>query len=56
MLRQKLSSSLPQVSKHPQLLSHLVHELISFDSNLREDWGYNGGQDAEDWRGLAWRY
>ena len=54
MLRQKLAAFLPRVAAQPQLLSHLIHELMSFDASLRDDWSYTGGSVAEDWRGLTW--
>ncbi|MCJ1246578.1 hypothetical protein MMC30_003787 [Trapelia coarctata] len=54
MLRRKIFTLLPQISKQPQLLSHLMHELMSFDVSLREDWGYDGGFGAEGWKGLTW--
>lgn len=54
MLRRKISSFLPQISKQPQLLSHFIHELISFDVNLTEDWGYRKDHGVQEWKGLAW--
>ena len=54
MLRNKLYSLLPQIAKQPQLLSHLMHELMSFDVSIRDDWGYDGGFGADGWKGLTW--
>lgn len=54
MLRHKMSMSLPQVAKQPQLLSHFIHELMNFDVSLREDWGYDGGCGVDGWKGLTW--
>jgi hypothetical protein len=54
MLRTKIGSSLPAVAGQPQLLSHLMHEVMAFDTTIREDWGYDGGQGLEGWKGLAW--
>jgi hypothetical protein len=54
MVRQKVTTILPQVAQQPQLLSHLMHELMSFDTSLRDDWGYDGGQGFEGWKGLTW--
>lgn len=51
----KTLSVLPQMSSHPQLLSHLIHELMSFDSTLRESWGYNPIPGVfSDWKGITW--
>ncbi|OJD35669.1 rint-1 family protein [Diplodia corticola] len=54
MLRSKIFATLPKVASQPQLLSHLMHEIMSFDTNLKEDWGYDGGNGSEGWKGLAW--
>lgn len=53
MLRHKISNLLPAISKQSQLLSHFMHELMSFDTSLRGDWGYDGGFGAEGWKGLT---
>ena len=54
MLRRKIFSLLLSVSKQPQLFSHLMHELMSFDTSLRDEWGYDGGCGADGWKGLTW--
>ncbi len=54
MLRRKILALLPRIAKQPHLLSHFVHELINFDVTLKEEWGYDGGNRMEGWRGLAW--
>lgn len=54
MLRRKIFALLPQISNQPQLLSHLIHELMSFDVSLREEWSYDGGNSIEGWKGLTW--
>ena len=54
MLRQKILATLPLVAKQPQLLSHLMHEIMNFDRTLMADWGYNGGCGADGWKGLTW--
>ncbi|KAL4873513.1 hypothetical protein BDV12DRAFT_79823 [Aspergillus spectabilis] len=55
MLRQKITTYLPQISTHPQLLSHFMHELMNFDSEIRETWNYlPDPYSTEDWRGLTW--
>ncbi|KAL4946138.1 hypothetical protein BDV06DRAFT_235370 [Aspergillus oleicola] len=55
MLRQKITTYLPQVSTHPQLLSHFVHELMNYDNDIRETWNYlPDPYSQEDWRGLTW--
>lgn len=53
MLQAKASTTIEQVADRPQMLSHFVHELISFDSSLRERWQYDGGAGAGNWKGLA---
>ncbi len=54
MLRRKVFGVIPQVAKQPQLLSHFIHELMSFDISLRDEWGYDGGSGVEGWKGLTW--
>lgn len=54
MLRSKIFDVLPRVSRQPQLLSHLMHELMSFDQSLKDDWGYDGGCGVDGWKGLTW--
>ncbi|PYH93283.1 RINT-1 family protein [Aspergillus ellipticus CBS 707.79] len=54
-LRYKISTFLPQISTHPQLLSHFVHELMNFDNEVRESWNYlPDPSSSEDWRGMTW--
>ncbi|OCL09950.1 hypothetical protein AOQ84DRAFT_254038, partial [Glonium stellatum] len=54
MLRTKIFATLPQVATQAQLLSHFMHEIMSFDTTIREEWRYDGGNRAEGWKGLAW--
>ncbi|KAL8692445.1 MAG: hypothetical protein Q9224_003956 [Gallowayella concinna] len=54
MLRRKVLGVMGQIAKQPQLLSHFIHELMSFDITLRDEWGYDGGCGIDGWKGLAW--
>ncbi|KOS46061.1 hypothetical protein ACN38_g2974 [Penicillium nordicum] len=55
MLRHKISLLLPQISNHPQLLSHFIHELMNFDNEIRETWTYMPDPYADDnWKGVTW--
>lgn len=55
ILRQKITTFLPQISTHPQLLSHFIHELMNFDNEIRETWSYlPDPYSEENWRGLTW--
>lgn len=56
MLRVKIGALLPKVAAQPQLLSHLMHEVMSFDTTIREDWRYDGGYGLEGWKGLSWEF
>ncbi|KAF2868876.1 RINT-1 family protein-like protein [Massariosphaeria phaeospora] len=56
MLRAKIGSLLLRVASQPQLLSHLMHEVMSFDSTIREEWHYDGGHGLEGWKGLSWEF
>lgn len=54
MLRRKIFALVPRISEQPHLLSHFIHELISFDTSLKDDWSYDGGGGVDGWRGLTW--
>ncbi|KKK13580.1 hypothetical protein P175DRAFT_0435452 [Aspergillus ochraceoroseus IBT 24754] len=55
MLRQKITTYLPHISSHPQLLSHFVHELMNFDNDIRETWNYlPDPYSDEEWKGITW--
>lgn len=54
MLRRKLANVASQVSNQPQLLSHLVHEVMSFDTTLQETYGFSPNSPSMPWRGLAY--
>ncbi|KAK5173147.1 uncharacterized protein LTR77_003269 [Saxophila tyrrhenica] len=54
MLKRKLPSFATQVSKQPQLLSHLMHEVLSFDTTLEETFAYTPSSPSTPWRGLAY--
>ncbi|KAH6637459.1 TIP-1 family-domain-containing protein [Boeremia exigua] len=56
VLRTKISSLLPKVATQPQLLSHLMHEIMSFDSAIRDTWAYDGGYGLSGWHGLSWEF
>ncbi|RMZ81835.1 hypothetical protein DV738_g2138, partial [Chaetothyriales sp. CBS 135597] len=51
----KSLSILPQLSSHPQLLSHFIHEVMLFDHTLRETWAYTPSPDpaSPEWKGLS---
>ncbi|EEP82617.1 conserved hypothetical protein [Uncinocarpus reesii 1704] len=55
MARQKISATLPHIANHPQLLSHFIHELMQFDSDIRDTWGYTPEFSHDRaWKGLTW--
>lgn len=55
MVSAKCLSLLLQISANPSLLSHFIHELMSFDSTLRDSWAYTPvPQVLVDWKGLTW--
>ncbi|KAF2100011.1 hypothetical protein NA57DRAFT_55943 [Rhizodiscina lignyota] len=54
MVRTKIFSVIPRVQNQPQLLSHTIHEIMKFDSTIREEWGYDGGYGEDGWKGLVW--
>ncbi|KAK4941068.1 hypothetical protein LTR10_018989 [Elasticomyces elasticus] len=53
---EKCLSFLPQISREPQLLSHFMHELMVFDTALRDTWGYVPiPRMLTDWKGVTWK-
>jgi hypothetical protein len=54
MLKWKLQSFASQVSSQPQLLSHLVHEVMSFDTTLQDTFAYSPTSPSVPWRGLSY--
>lgn len=54
MLCRKLTGFAQQVESQPQLLSHLVHEVIAFDTNLQDSYAYAPVSPSMPWRGLAY--
>ncbi|OJI85212.1 hypothetical protein ASPTUDRAFT_118327 [Aspergillus tubingensis CBS 134.48] len=55
VLNHKITTFLPQISNHPQLLSHFMHELMNFDNEVRESWNYlPDPYSTDDWRGMTW--
>ena len=54
MLRHKIFALSPRISNQPQLLSHLIRELMNFDVSMRDEWNYDGGNAIEGWNGLTW--
>ena len=55
MVCAKCLTLVPPISSQPQLLSHFVHELMSFDSALRDSWTYTPVPHLlAEWKGLTW--
>lgn len=55
VLKHKLKTLLPQISNHPQLLSHIIHELMNFDGEVRKSWNYLPDPYSDDnWKGVTW--
>ena len=56
MLRSKIAALLPKVAGQPQLLRHLMHQIMTLDSSLRDEWRYDGGYGLDGWKGLSWEF
>lgn len=55
MVNAKCLSFLPQITSEPQLLSHFMREVMSFDNTLRDSWAYVPiPRMLSDWRGVTW--
>jgi hypothetical protein len=53
MLKSKISNFASQVANQPPLLSHLVQEVIQFDTALQESYDYTPSSPSIPWRGLS---
>ena len=53
MLKRRLYGFASQLSNQPSLLSHLVQEVISFDTMLSESYSYTPSSPSVAWRGLS---
>lgn len=53
IVRTKSFSVLSQVTPKPPLFSHFIHELMKFDTELRDEWQYDGGSQSGSWIGLT---
>ncbi|SMR60248.1 unnamed protein product [Zymoseptoria tritici ST99CH_1A5] len=53
MLKSKITSFASQVANQPPLLSHLVQEVIQFDTTLQESYDYTPSSPSIPWRGLS---
>ncbi len=54
MVRRKVFALIAQISQQPHLLNHCMHEFMSFDTILKDDWNYDGGNRVDGWKGLTW--
>lgn len=52
-LSRKIKKSMPQVLAQPALLSHTIHEVLSFDQTLRERYGFVAPEGSEFQLGLV---
>lgn len=55
MVIEKCLSFLPQISREPQLMSHFMHELMAFDTAVRDTWAYVPiPRMLTEWKGITW--
>lgn len=54
MVKNKLNTVASQISTQPSLLSHLVEEVIKFDTTVQESYGYSPSAPSISWRGLSY--
>lgn len=52
-LRRKIHNLLPDIMDQAQLLSHFIHEMITFDATLREDFAYMPYGYEGPWKGMT---
>jgi len=54
MVQRKITSFASQVTPQPNLLSHLVHQVLDFDKLMEENYAYTPESPSIPWRGLAY--
>jgi hypothetical protein len=54
MVQRKIISFASQVTSQPNLLSHLVHQVLDFDKMIEENYAYTPSSPSTPWRGLAY--
>lgn len=54
MVQRKVISFASQVTSQPNLLSHLVHQVLDFDKMIEENYAYTPSSPSLPWRGLAY--
>jgi RAD50-interacting protein 1 len=52
-LQRKLRKTMPQVLQQPALVSHTIHEVLTFDQTLRERYAYTAPDTSAFKLGLA---
>ncbi|KAF2723400.1 hypothetical protein K431DRAFT_282861 [Polychaeton citri CBS 116435] len=54
MVERKVSSFGSQVATRPQLFSHMMNEVLSFDKTLQDTFAYSPSSPTLSWRGLSY--
>jgi hypothetical protein len=54
MVQRKITSFASQVTSQPNLLSHLVHQVLDFDKLMEENYSYTPESPSVPWRGLTY--
>lgn len=54
MVQRKIISFASQVTSQPNLLSHLVHQVLDFDKLMGENYDYTPESPSAPWRGLSY--
>jgi hypothetical protein len=54
MVQRKIVSFASQVTNQPNLLSHLVHQVLDFDKMIEENYAFTPSSPSQPWRGLAY--
>ncbi|KAI8057197.1 RINT-1/TIP-20 [Syncephalis plumigaleata] len=49
---EKLQNDMPRLVDHPALLSHAIAEALSFDADIRDNYGYRM-EDNREWKGTV---
>lgn len=54
VIRDKIRDLLGLISREPKLMSNFIIEVVKFDSVIRDQFKYDGGDSNNGWKGLTW--
>lgn len=54
VMREKINTLMQIINRQPSAMSNFMLSLMKFDDDIRETYGYDGGDAKNGWKGLTW--